>query len=336
MGTRRQLAFLALAAVLVALPFCSSKYLNYLFTLSGVYIIAAVGLNILFGFTGLISIANASFLGIGAYTAALLMTRVTAVPYPLVILASGSVAAVFGLAIGVPALRLSGHYLAMVTMGFAFVMDEVFLHWKSVTQGALGIQVPKAQVLGFVFGGPTSKYFLVLFCATVMVVLARNILKTKTGRAFVAIRDHEIAAETMGIDLVWYKTLSFAISAFFGGVAGALYAPVVSYIDPSSFNFLTSTLLLEMVIVGGTGSILGSVLGPLFLTFLPEAVGKDYQLYLILIQGVVLMLVLIFMPQGVGNAIQKVLARRKPKEKEFAVSLLTFGEQQPREEIAHE
>lgn len=300
---------LLVAALLLAPPFFGSAYLNYLFALSGVYVIAALGLNILFGYTGLISIANASFVGIGAYTAAILMTRLPAVPYPLVMVASGLVAAVFGFAIGVPALRLSGHYLAMVTMGFAFVMDEVFLQWKSVTNGALGIQVPKVTILHFSFSGGTSKYFLVLFFAVVMATLAANILKTKTGRAFVAIRDHEIAAETMGINLVLYKTLSFAVSAFFGGIAGALYAPVVSYIDPSSFNFLTSTLLLEMVIVGGTGSILGSILGPLFLTFLPEVVGKDYQLYLILIQGVVLMLVLIFMPQGVSNTWWKLVGR---------------------------
>jgi branched-chain amino acid transport system permease protein len=334
MGPKRLALFASLAALLIALPFTCSAYVNYLFTLSGIYVIAAIGLNILFGFTGLISIANASFLGIGAYTAAILMTRLPGLPYPVVILTSGLIAALFGFAIGVPALRLSGHYLAMVTMGFAFVMDEVFLHWKSVTQGAVGIQVPKIQVLQFVFSSDKSKYFLVLFFVTLMVILALNILKTKTGRAFIAIRDHEIAAETMGINLVLYKTLSFALSAFFGGVAGALYAPIVSYIDPSSFNFLTSTLLLEMVIVGGTGSILGSILGPLFLTFLPEAVGKDYQLHLILIQGVVLMLVLIFMPLGVSNTIWKLVG--KCRSLRSNPSLSAAREQQPREEIAYE
>ncbi len=300
---RRRWTTLPLAVVLVALPFFMPPFFNYLLTLSGIYVIGALGLNILFGFTGLISIANATFLGVGAYTAAILMTRLAGIPYPLIILISGIAACVFGLAIGLPALRLSGHYLAMVTMGFAYVMEELFLHWKSVTGGALGIQVPKIKILGFVFSGDKSNYFLVLFFVVVMLFLSINILKTKTGRAFIAIRDHEIAAGTMGIDLTWYKTLSFAISAFFGGVAGALYAPIVSYIDPSSFNVLISVLLLEMVIVGGTGSILGSVLGPVFLTFLPEAVGKDYQLYLIVIQGMVLMLVLIFMPFGFSGMI---------------------------------
>lgn len=302
---------LVLTAVLIALPFFASPYLNYLFTLSGIYIIGVLGLNLLFGFTGLISIANASFLGIGAYTTAILMTRVVGLPYLLVLLASGVIAALFGLGIGLPALRLSGHYLAMVTMGFAYVMEEMFLHWKKMTQGALGIQVPKISILGFVFRGDKSKYFLVLFFVALMVILAINILKTKTGRAFIAIRDHEIAAETMGINLTWYKTLSFVIGAFFGGVAGALYAPIVSYIDPSSFNVLISILLLEMVIVGGTGSILGSIIGPIFLTFLPEAVGKDYQLYLIVIQGMVLVLVLIFMPLGVSSMIFKLAQRWK-------------------------
>jgi ABC-type branched-subunit amino acid transport system permease subunit len=308
---RRRWTTLSLALVLVALPFLMPPFFNYLLTLSGIYIIGASGLNILFGFTGLISIANASFLGVGAYTAGILMTRLTGIPYPLIILISGIAAGLFGFGIGLPALRLSGHYLAMVTMGFAYVMEELFLHWKSMTGGALGIQVPKVTILGFVFSGDKSNYFLVLFFVVVMLFLSINILKTKTGRAFIAIRDHEIAAEAMGIDLTWYKTLSFAISAFFGGVAGALYAPIVSYIDPSSFNVLISVLLLEMVIVGGTGSVLGSVIGPLFLTFLPEAVGQDYQLYLIMIQGMVLMLVLIFMPFGFSGMIFNLLERWK-------------------------
>jgi len=303
MVQRKWAALAVLGGILVVLPFLMSPFLNYLFTLSGVYIIGVLGLNILFGFTGLISIANATFLGVGAYTAGILMTRVAGIPYPLVILASCSIAALFGLAIGLPALRLSGHYLAMVTMGFAYVMGELFLHWKSLTGGALGIQVPKVTLLGFVFSGDKSKYFLVLFFVVLTVLISTNILKTKTGRAFVAIRDHEIAAETMGINLMWYKTLSFVISAFFGGLAGALYAPVVSFIDPSSFDLLVSVLLLEMVIVGGTGSILGSIIGPIFLTFLPEAVGKSYQLYLIVIQGMVLVLVLIFMPFGFSGMI---------------------------------
>ena len=311
MGQRKWTTLVILAGVFIALPFFMSPFLNYLFTLSGIYIIGVLGLNILFGFTGLISIANATFLGVGAYTAGILMTRVTGVPYPLVILLSGLVAALFGLGIGLPALRLSGHYLAMVTMGFAYVMEELFLHWKSVTGGALGIQVPKVSILGFVFTGDKSKYFLVLFFVVLAVFVSINILKTKTGRAFIAIRDHEIAAETMGINLTWYKTLSFVISAFFGGLAGALYAPIVSYIDPSSFNVLISVLLLEMVIVGGTGSILGSIIGPIFLTFLPEAVGKDYQLYLIVIQGMVLMLVLIFMPFGFSGMISNLSERWK-------------------------
>lgn len=309
--SRRWWTTLSLAVVFVALPFFMTPYFNYLMTLSGIYIIGALGLNILFGFTGLISIANATFLGVGAYTAAILMTRLAEIPYPVVILISGIVACLFGLAIGLPALRLSGHYLAMVTMGFAYVMGELFLQWKAVTGGALGIQVPKVTLLGFVFSGDKSNYFLVLFFVIVMLFLSINILKTKTGRAFVAIRDHEIAAETMGVNLMWYKTLSFVISAFFGGLAGALYAPIVSFIDPSSFDLLVSVLLLEMVIVGGTGSILGSIIGPIFLTFLPEAVGKDYQLYLVVIQGLVLMLVLIFMPFGFSGMIFNLLERWK-------------------------
>jgi branched-chain amino acid transport system permease protein len=295
------------------LPHFSGTYILYLASLAGVYTIVAIGLNLLFGFTGLISIGHAAFLGTGAYTTAILLIRIPAIPFPIILILSGLLAAVLGLIVGLPALRLSGHYLAMATMGFGFVMEEIFLHWESLTKGALGITVPKVSIGPIRFVTGTSKYYLILILVFIMIFLAKNILSSKTGRAFIAIRDHEIAAQTMGINLAWYKTISFVISAFYAGIAGSLYAILFSYINAESFHLMVSVLYLEMVIVGGIASILGSILGAIFLTVLPEILGAKYQLYQIIVQGLVLVLTLIFMPWGISGMLWKCYEWTKRK-----------------------
>jgi branched-chain amino acid transport system permease protein len=150
----------------------------------------------------LISIGHAAFLGTGAYTTAILLTRVPAIPFPVVMILSGILAAVLGFIVGLPALRLSGHYLAMATMGFGFVMEEIFLHWESLTKGTFGINVPKVSIGPILFVSRASKYYLIFTLAIIMILLAKNILNSKTGRAFIAVRDHEIAAQSMG--LIWH------------------------------------------------------------------------------------------------------------------------------------
>jgi len=292
--------------IFLLLPHFSGTYVLYLASLAGVYTIVSIGLNLLFGFTGLISIGHAAFLGIGAYTTAILLTRMAPIPFPVILIFSGFLASVFGLIVGLPALRLSGHTLAMATMGFGFVMEEVFLHWESLTKGSLGITVPRVSIGPIHFGTGISKYYLILVLVFLMILLARNILNSKTGRAFIAIRDHEIAAQTMGINLAWYKTISFVISAFYAGIAGSLYVILLSYINAESFHLMVSVLYLEMVIVGGIASILGSILGAIFLTVLPEILGAKYQLYQIIVQGLVLVLTLIFMPWGISGMFWRV------------------------------
>jgi branched-chain amino acid transport system permease protein len=149
-----------------------------------------------------------------------------------------------------------------------------------------------------------------------MILLAKNILGSKTGRAFIAIRDHEIAAQSMGINLAWYKTISFVISAFYAGIAGSLYAVLLSYVNAESFHLMVSVFYLEMVIVGGLSSILGSVLGAMFLTVLPEILGAKYQLYQIIVQGFVLVFTLIFMPSGLSGMYLKLVERAKARRRE--------------------
>ncbi len=295
------------------LPHFSGTYILYLASLAGVYSIVSIGLNLLFGFTGLISIGHAAFLGTGAYTTAILLTRMPAIPFPVILILSGFLAAVLGMIVGLPALRLSGHYLAMATMGFGFVMEEIFLHWESLTRGALGITVPKVSIGPLRLATGVSKYYLILVMVLLMILVARNILKSKTGRAFIAIRDHEIAAQAMGVHLAWYKTISFVISAFYAGIAGSLYAVLLSYINAESFHLMVSVFYLEMVVVGGIASILGSILGAVFLTALPEILGARYQLYQIIVQGSVLVLILIFMPWGVSGMIWRLVRWAKGK-----------------------
>jgi branched-chain amino acid transport system permease protein len=303
---KRQALFGVLFLILFLLPYYSGAYITYLASIAGVYAIVAIGLNLLFGFTGLISIGHAAFLGTGAYTTAILLTRVPAIPFPVVMILSGILAAVLGFIVGLPALRLSGHYLAMATMGFGFVMEEIFLHWESLTKGTFGINVPKVSIGPILFVSRASKYYLIFTLAIIMILLAKNILNSKTGRAFIAVRDHEIAAQSMGVNLAWYKTLSFIISAFYAGIGGSLYAILLSYINSEAFNIWISVLYLEMVIVGGIASILGSIFGAVFLTILPEILGAKYQLYQLILQGVILVLALMFMPFGLSGTFWKV------------------------------
>jgi len=311
--TNRKIWFVLLILIFLLLPHFSGTYVLYLASLAGVYTIVSIGLNLLFGFTGLISIGHAAFLGTGAYTTAILLTRMAPIPFPVILILSGLLASVFGLIVGLPALRLSGHTLAMATMGFGFVMEEVFLHWESLTKGALGITVPRVSIGPIHFATGINKYYLILVLVLLMILLAKNILNSKTGRAFIAIRDHEIAAQTMGINLAWYKTISFVISAFYAGIAGSLYAILLSYINAESFHLMVSVLYLEMVIVGGIASLLGSILGAIFLTVLPEILGAKYQLYQIIVQGLVLVLTLIFMPWGISGMFWRVCEWMKRK-----------------------
>ena len=314
--TNRKLWMGMILSLFLLLPHFSGNYILYLASLAGVYSIVSIGLNLLFGFTGLISIGHAAFLGTGAYTTAILLTRMPAIPFPVILILSGLLAAVLGMIVGLPALRLSGHYLAMATMGFGFVMEEIFLHWESLTRGALGITVPKVSIGPLRLATGVSKYYLILLMVLLMILVARNILNSKTGRAFIAIRDNETAAQAMGVHLAWYKTISFVISAFYAGIAGSLYAVLLSYINAESFHLMVSVFYLEMVVVGGIASIMGSILGAIFLTALPEILGAKYQLYQIIVQGMVLVLTIIFMPRGVSGMIWRLCRWSKGRQKE--------------------
>jgi len=261
-----------LLVALVAAPFFLSTYHIYLFNLILVHVIVAVGLNILVGSTGQIALGHAGFFAIGAYVTVLLMTKLQ-IPFFAAILIAAFISAFFGFILGLPALRLEGPYLAIATLAFGLAIMHIIGH-TNLFGGRQGLMAPPFDIgipqlgLSWVLSSETGKYYLILIVTVIMVLLAINILKTRAGRAFVAIRDSDIAAEVIGINLTMYKTLAFAVSAFYAGIAGGLFAFVLGFFDPFTFNLILSIIFLVMVVVGGLGSVMGSISGAVLITYL--------------------------------------------------------------------
>lgn len=256
---------------LLTLPMWGDPYLVYMTNISGIAIVAALGLNILTGLTGQISLGHAAFVALGAYTSAILATRL-GLPFWVTIPAAGFVAAIFGILLGFPCLRLKGLYLAMATMSFGVVVEYLVTHLESVTMGVRGISVPAPSMFGYAMTDPGQLFYLIVLVVGVLTLAAKNLVRTRVGRAFVAIRDRDVAAEVIGVNLTNYKVMAFAISSFYGGVAGALYSYSTGYLHPENFTLLLSIEYIAMIIVGGLGSVLGSILGAVFLTVVPDII----------------------------------------------------------------
>jgi branched-chain amino acid transport system permease protein len=256
-------------AVMAALPaFAGGFWLDVLNRIL-IAVIAATGLNILTGFTGQISLGNAAFLSVGAYATAALAGR-AGLPFPVVIPLAGLITAAVGMVFGIPSLRLKGLYLAVATLAAHFVIEFVITHWESMTGGVNGMSIPAASVGALVLEGDSRLYYLVLPLTAGMLLFAKNLFRTKVGKAFVAIRDQDISAEVMGVNVFKYKLLSFGVSSFYVGVAGALLGYQARIISPENFPITLAIDQLGMIIIGGMGSILGSVFGAVFITLLPE------------------------------------------------------------------
>jgi len=266
-----RISLVLLGAFLLTFPLFMGSYGVFVACICVVSIISALGLNLLTGCTGLLSMGHAAFMGIGAYTAAILAVR-TGLPLIATLPLAGLAAALAGLIVGIPALRLKGLYLVVTTLAFQFIVEHVIYHWESLTQSDKGIALPTPDLFGFPLNSYQSYYYVVLVLAVAAAVFTKNLLMSRTGRAFVAIRDRDIAAEIIGIHMAKYKIMSFAISSFMAGVAGALYAYLLHLIGPDHFTFNQSILYIAMIIVGGMGTVLGSVLGAIFMVLLPEAI----------------------------------------------------------------
>jgi branched-chain amino acid transport system permease protein len=290
-----------LALALIGPPFLNNYTLDIL-TLSGIYIVLALGLNIVVGMAGLLDLGYVSFYAIGAYSYALLSTKL-GVSFWAALPLGGLAAALFGLLLGIITLRLRGDYLAIVTLGFISIVNQVLKNWDSVTNGPNGILgIGRPSIGGFVFSQPIHFYYLILAIVLVTIFAVHRLGRSRIGRAWVAIREDEIAAETMGVDTMRFKILAFSLGATWAGIAGVFFAGKFAFVSPESFTFFESVIVLSMVVLGGLGSIPGVILGALMIEILPELL-RGFQEYRMLFFGAVLVGTMIFRPQGLlGSA----------------------------------
>ncbi|MGV3498306.1 MAG: branched-chain amino acid ABC transporter permease [Hydrogenophaga sp.] len=305
-----------LCLFLLAAPWAVDEYWLAQLTFVLIYGIVGLGLMLLAGFTGLFSLGHAAFLGVGAYTQAVMVNA--GVPFPIALACAGLLAAAVGVVVGLPALRVKGIYLGMATLAFGFIVEEGLARWESVTGGNKGLMVNYPSLFGWELDSTNEFYFLCLVVCVASTLAIVNLMRSSTGRAFVAIRDSEISAQSMGIHLARYKTLSFALSAALAGLGGALYAHKIQFLSPEQFSIIQSIDLLLMVVIGGLGSIHGAFLGAIFLIVMPQliAVGKDYLPAAIgqaaglqgTVYGLVLIAFVLFEPMGLYGRWLKVRA----------------------------
>ncbi len=273
--TRTQWVLLiGLLAVILTLPLYMSNYWLSTFNIIGITLIAALGLNILVGYCGQLSIGHAGFIAVGAYTSAIL-TNNYHLPFLLGLIAAGLVAGFIGLIFGLPSIRVKGFYLAITTIAAQFIIIWVINHW-GITGGFNGMSVPYASIGGFVFSSRSSQFYLVAIITILGVFIAKNIARTKIGRAFIAIRDNDLAAEVMGVNLLYYKLLAFFIGCFFAGIAGSLMAHTTYTLSTEQFSFNDSILYIGMIIIGGLGTSLGPILGVIFIVLLQKVLLPVY------------------------------------------------------------
>ncbi len=300
-------------ALLLACPLFLSRYQLSILNEMAIAVIGALGLNLLVGYTGQISLGHGAFIAIGAYTTALAGQKFD-LPFVVTLPLSGIMAALLGMIVGIPALRLKGLYLALGTLAFGFIIEYVLFHWD-LTQGDMGMAIDRISIGGYVIRTEKDYFYFIVTFAAVAVLCAKNIVRSKVGRCFVAIRDRDIAAEAMGIPIAKYKVMAFGISSFYAGVAGALLAHYQKWIVPGSFDLSLSIAYIAMIILGGLGSVLGSVLGAILITGIPHGIvyatdmvrdsyptlgGLIVDLKLGIF-GLIVVLALLFEPQGLAG-----------------------------------
>ncbi len=258
----------AFVLAMLSLPLWGSDYVLAMACIVGIHLVATLGLNVTTGSAGLISLAHAAFLGVGCYTAGYLANL--GVPFWISLPAAGLFTAVLGVLVGLPSLRVKGLYLAIATLAGHFVLVFIFREWDSVTGGIRGINVPRAALFGMELANDRQKFYLIFACALAVGLAIRNLGRTHHGRAFIAVRERDFSAEILGIHLLRTKLAAFGIGAFCAGLAGGLLGYFYGAITPEYFTLTLAVFYLAAIIVGGLGSVLGSVLGALFMTFVPE------------------------------------------------------------------
>ncbi len=315
MSKRQLIVLAAILAAACALPFLVSNYRTFQFTLVLVYAIALLGLNILTGFNGQISLGHGAFYAIGAYCTAILMDKF-GVPYWATLPVAGAVCLLVGFLFGLPALRLEGLYLALATFALGVSLPQLLKYhrFENWTGGVQGIVIAKPEAP---FGLPLKPdqwlYFFTLAVMLVMFALAWNLLRGRVGRALVAIRDQHIAAEAMGVNNAIYKSLAFGVSAMYTGVAGALGAIAIQFVAPDSFNIFLSIVFLVGIVIGGLASIPGAIYGALFIQFVPNIADEISKAAPWAIFGLFLIGFVYLMPMGIAGAVRMGMARLSRK-----------------------
>ncbi|UZD66034.1 branched-chain amino acid ABC transporter permease [Marinobacter sp. AN1] len=302
------------AVFLLAYPFLvgQSSYFMSLVAMTAIYAIAAMSLNLLTGYGGQISVGQGGFLMLGTYTAAVLSAKLN-MPIWITIPAAGVVAGLVSLVIGLPAVRLKGHFLAVATLGFGLSIPEIALNWKSVTAGYSGLPMMRPEAVS----SDLAFFYVILVVTMVITWILLNIANSRLGRAFLAIRDSEIAAAATGINVAGYKTIMFMIAAFFTGIGGGLYAYWIEYVSPNDFTIMTSFFLLAMIVVGGLASIWGAIVGAILFTVIPHF-ADSYVGVTNLIIGVAVILIILFRPSGLISIGELFGRNLKTKELESA------------------
>jgi len=283
-----------LLAALAVFPWLAPEYMVFLVTLVALYSIGVMGQNVLIGYTGQISFGQAGFLAIGAFSFGHL--RQAGAPFLLALLGAGVLAAAAGVLVGFPSLRLKGPYLSIATLGFGIAVYQVFVNYETLSGGRSGLAIAKLKPM-FGLSSARWEYYVYVLLLAAFTLATYNLISSYVGRAFIAIRDSDIAAEVNGINLSRYKLLAFAVSSFYTGVHGALYAQVLGHIEPQIFNVLESITLFVAVIVGGLASIEGSILGAVFVLVVPKVLA-DFREMVPVVYGVAILAVLIFEPLG--------------------------------------
>jgi branched-chain amino acid transport system permease protein len=306
---RNRLVYGGLLILLIVLPLViTSKYLIQIINTALVFLIIVMGMNYVIGFSGQISLAATGFWGIGAYTSALLTTQWGVSFWPAMLIAA-IFTTLFGFVIGFPTLKLKQFYLGIATVGFGEIVALILLNWTSLTNGADGMPgIPKPSIGRLVFETDSQFYYILMGVAIVLLLVSVRVKNSRFGRGLLAICEDELAAEVAGIPTHWYKMLAFALSAFYGGAAGSLYAHLIGYISPDLFVFRQSIVFLCMFMIGGSGYITGPLIGAVLLTLLPEWM-RFLKEYYMAVYGIAVVVLAISMPTGIMGLIERYLPR---------------------------
>jgi branched-chain amino acid transport system permease protein len=297
--------FWIIPLALLALPYFLNDYTQYIVNLILVYVLVGVGFNIVLGNLGQLAFANAAFYGIGAYATGILLYHYK-IPLLLAIAAGSIAGGVAGALVCLPVLRgIRSFYLAIITLAFGELMRWVYINAETWTLGSMGLHVPRPVLFGWVLATEKQKFYLFLVIVTLIIAATSNLLRSRVGRAFMAIRDNELAAASMGVPTALYMVLAFAWSGFVVGTAGALYAVLVRQVSPEAFNLLELIVHFGIVVVGGLGSLVGSIVGAVALTMAPELL-RDLPGYEELVIALMMILVLLFLPGGLATLLERL------------------------------